>query len=141
MLEISAARISITRWVLPGKHLTDGDGWLVEMPGLAVDVLEPAAGGRTKVGDEIILSANVVMMCGCPFTRSGLWDAHKLEVVASIKQNGEQVKIVPLEPTDEASRFSARFTAGSRGAYEVAVTAFDPASGNAGADFSAITVE
>ena len=61
--------------------------------------------------------------------------------VASIKQNGEQVKIVPLEPTDEASRFSARFTAGSRGAYEVAVTAFDPASGNAGADFSAITVE
>lgn len=137
----SAATISVTRWILPGKHLTDGDGWMVEMPGLAVDALEPAIGGRLMIGKEITLSANVVMMCGCPFTRGGLWDADKVEVLALIRKDYGQPEVLRLAPTGAASRFSTTFTPQSRGVYQISISAHDPVSGNAGADFTAVTVE
>jgi hypothetical protein len=137
----SAVTVSVTRWILPGKHLTDGDGWLVEMPGLVVDALEPAAGDRVKTGDEIALTANVVMLCGCPFTRGGLWDAGKIEVIASIKRPGVPAIAVTLEPTGDASRFASSFKSEARGVYQIVVSAHDPVSGNSGADFTAITAE
>ena len=37
----SAVSVSSAQWVVPGKHVTGGDGWLLEMPGLVVDVLDP----------------------------------------------------------------------------------------------------
>jgi hypothetical protein len=137
----SAVTVSVTRWILPGKHLTDGDGWLVEMPGLAVDALEPAAGGRVKAGDEIALTANVVTLCGCPIKRGGLWDADKMEVIASIKRPGVPAIAVTLEPTEKSSRFAGRLKLESRGIYQIAISAHDPVSGNSGADFTAITAE
>jgi len=38
----AANRVSSTQWVLPGKHITAGDGWMLEMPGFAVKVLSPS---------------------------------------------------------------------------------------------------
>jgi hypothetical protein len=114
---------------------------MVEMPGLVVDALEPAAGARLKAGDEITLTANIVMLCGCPVTRGGLWDADKMEVIASIKSPGVPAVAVTLEPTAEASRFAGRLKLESRGVYQIAISAHDPVSGNSGADFTAITAE
>jgi hypothetical protein len=61
----TANSVSVTQWVIPGKHLTGGDGVLLELPGFAVDVTAPAEGsrvvlrnGKTGVG----IKAHIVMM-------------------------------------------------------------------------------
>jgi hypothetical protein len=59
----SANRVSATQWVVPGKHITGGDAWLLELPGLVVDVLAPPA--HLKLGglpQRVDLRANVMMM-------------------------------------------------------------------------------
>ncbi len=32
----TANRASATQWIVPGKHVTGGDGWVLELPGLLV---------------------------------------------------------------------------------------------------------
>ena len=71
----SANEVSATQWVIPGKHLTGGDGWLLEMPGLSVTAESSIASN----GDLIVI-AKVTMMCGCPIEPNGLWDANDYEV-------------------------------------------------------------
>ena len=38
----TANTVSSTQWVVPGKDITGGDGWLLEMPGFFVDIQNPA---------------------------------------------------------------------------------------------------
>ncbi len=125
---------SATQWVVPGKDLTGGDGVLLELPGFAVDILSPAT--HSTVGaapQQVRLSANVVMLCGCPLTSGGLWDADTFEVRARILHDGETVE-VPLTYAGTASRFAADWTAPAPGLYDVTVYAWDPANGNTGVD-------
>jgi hypothetical protein len=59
----AAVRVTSSQWVVPGKHLTGGDGWLLELPGFAVDVLGPPAHmALAGVPRDVELRANVVMM-------------------------------------------------------------------------------
>ena len=59
----AAVRVTSSQWVVPGKHLTGGDGWVLELPGLAVDVLGPPAHtALAGVPRDVELRANVVMM-------------------------------------------------------------------------------
>ena len=46
----AAVRVTSQRWVLPGRGATQGDGWLLELPGLVVDLVEPAAHQRGTAG-------------------------------------------------------------------------------------------
>jgi hypothetical protein len=39
----SAHCASSSQWVVPGRHVTGGDGWVLELPGFVVDVLSPPA--------------------------------------------------------------------------------------------------
>ncbi|NOZ94712.1 MAG: hypothetical protein GXP47_08245, partial [Acidobacteria bacterium] len=38
----AANTVSSTQWVLPGKDVTGGDGWLLELRGFSVQVMAPA---------------------------------------------------------------------------------------------------
>jgi hypothetical protein len=59
----AAVRVTSSQWVVPGKHLTGGDGWVLELPGLVVDVLGPPAHmALAGVPRDVELRANVVMM-------------------------------------------------------------------------------
>jgi hypothetical protein len=59
----AAVRVASSQWVVPGKHLTGGDGWVLELPGLVVDVLAPPAHiAVAGVPRAVELRANVVMM-------------------------------------------------------------------------------
>ncbi len=59
----AANRISATQWVVPGKHIMEGDGWTLELPGFVVDVLTPPAHMMRKgVPQTITIEANVTMM-------------------------------------------------------------------------------
>ena len=45
----SAVTVTSTQWVVPGKDVTGGDAWLLELPGFIVDVVAPQT--PLKAGD------------------------------------------------------------------------------------------
>lgn len=131
----SANRVSATQWLVPGRDVTGGDAWLLEMPGLVVDVLAPAA--HTRIGSsagEVRLHANVTMMCGCPIAPGGLWDADEIEVRALLQRNGEPAGEVKLSYAGSTSQFEGRVRVDEPGVYKATVFAHQPANGNTGLD-------
>jgi hypothetical protein len=76
----------------------------------------------------------MVMMCGCPISKGGMWDADKYEVQAEVKLNGKKVESIPLKPGNQPNIFEAALPVQAPGNYEVLVHAYDPATGNTGVD-------
>jgi len=131
----AAAPVLSTQWVVPGRGITGGDGWVLEVPGFAVDVLSPPAHVRIPAKEaKVPVTANVVMMCGCPIEPEGLWDADKLEVKAIVKRNGERIGEVDLAYAGKTSQFAGEVPVETPGLYEVIVYAHDPGNGNTGLD-------
>lgn len=125
--------VSQTQWVIPGKPPHGPNGWVLELPGFMVDILSPARHQEVAKGPaQVAVEANVVLMCGCPVEAGGLWDPAKYEIGYSVRVQGRQVAGGPMRYAGAANRFAARFTAPTPGIYEIAVTAFDPATGNSG---------
>lgn len=125
-------------WVIPGKDIT-GDGVVLDVPGFVVDILSPQTHERINAADEIQIKANVVMMCGCPVTQDGIWDANQYEVKAMITaENGNSTEI-DLEQSEKASTFSGS-TNLEKGLYEVLIYAYDPVTGNTGVDKTNIII-
>ncbi len=134
--------VTLTQWVVPGKHLTGGDAMTLEMPGFVVDVLAPPAHQKRTVSDTPIeLRANVTMMCGCPIEPDGLWDANRFEVAAIVKRNGKTLRQVPLRYAGSTSQFAAEFKLDEPGPYEMIVYAYDPKNGNTGLDRTTVVVQ
>jgi hypothetical protein len=130
----AAHRVLSSQWVIPGKGVTGGDGWVLELPGFAVDVLAPPAHVKLSGADKVDLKANVVMMCGCPIEPGGLWDANKLEVQAVVSRDGKKVASIPLRYAGETSQFVGTVPVDAPGTYDVLVYAYDAGNGNTGAD-------
>lgn len=119
-------------WLLPGKDIT-GEGLVLEVPGFIVDILSPQTHERINSGSRIGIKANVVMMCGCPITPGGIWDARKYEIKAVLSRDGRAVKELQLESGDKPSTFSSETTL-DPGLYELLIYAYDPQTGNTGVD-------
>ena len=129
----SASKVSATQWVVPGKNITEGDAWLMEIPGFVVDVLAPPTHSvLSGVAQTVTIKANIMMMCGCPITPGGMWDANKIEVKALLKKNGQQVGVLPMEYAGSPSQFSGTWKISDAGTYEAAVYAYDATTGNTG---------
>jgi len=137
----AAGRATSTMWVVPGRHVSGGDGWLLELPGFAVDVLEPPAHQRRLGATSVTVRANVTMMCGCPIEPGGLWDANGLEVRALLRRNGSPVGEAALSYAGETSQFAGEIATPEPGAYEIVVYAHDPKTGNTGLDHTTVVVE
>jgi len=137
----SAVTVSSTQWVVPGRDVTGGDAWLLELPGFVVDVVAPQT--PLKAGDAprtLTLTANVFMMCGCPITPGGLWDANAYEIEAMVMRDGEMAQTVPLSYAGKASQFEAELEITEPGTYEAIVYAYDPANGSTGLDRATFSV-
>ena len=131
----SANKVSATQWIVPGKHVNAGDGFLLQMPGFIVDVMDPPAHIKlTGAMQTIKLRANVTMMCGCTLEPGGPWDPSKYEVKALLKRNGEAVGELPLEYAGAISQFAATWDVKQVGTYQATVYAYDPVNGNTGVD-------
>lgn len=137
----AAQRVVSTQWVVPGRHVTGGDGWVLELPGFAVDVLAPPAHVRIPGATAVDVRANVVTMCGCPVEPKGIWNADTYEVEAIVSRDGKQVARVPLAFAGETSQFAASVPVDAPGLYDVLVYAYDPATGNTGVDRTTFIVE
>jgi hypothetical protein len=125
-------------WVIPGKNIT-GDGVVLEVPGFVVDILSPQTHERIKSSEVVSLKANIVMMCGCPVTEGGTWDANQYEVKAILAGEGKESREIALKPTDKASTFAAEANL-DKGYYTITVYAFDPVTGNTGVDKTNIII-
>lgn len=121
-----------TQWVLPGRHLTQGDGWLVEMPGLMVDIATPVAHSFVEVGTPIDLLAGVTLMCGCGLEPGGVWEADGVDVEAWIYRDGDNVGVARLTYAGRASRFEGRYLPTHAGVHEIEIRAWGPQWNNAG---------
>lgn len=132
----SLEKTSTHLWLIPGKNVL-GDGIILELPGFSVDVLAPQAHEMMRLAAgrlTVPIRANVMMMCGCPVTPGGLWDANGYEVRAIVKYNGTLSETVPLRFAGKTSTFEGNLKVAKAGVYEVAVYSFDPKTGNAGVD-------
>lgn len=134
----SQVRSSTQLWVIPGKHIT-GDGVVLEIPGFAVDILSPQTHERIASGREVEITANVIMMCGCPITAEGIWDANQYEVTAIITGSGEDRRAVDMNIQDKPSTFSGNVSL-TPGTHEITVYAYDPVTGNTGLDKTNIII-
>jgi len=130
-----ANRASATQWVVPGEHITGGDGWVLELPGYVVDVLAPPAHVKLPPDTKTVdVRANVALMCGCPITPGGLWDADALTVKALVTHNGEKLPPIDLAFAGETSQFAGSVPVTGPGVYDITVYAHHPGNGNTGVD-------
>lgn len=149
----SANTASQTQWVCPGMDVTggaQGGGFLLELPGLVVQILNPPTHFLpTKAPAHVEVRANVTMMCGCPIGRQP-WEPSLFEVSATIR-SGDAYKLdLPLAFDAEApfgapSQFKATWAVPPNASaqpqiYEIMVAAFQPATGNTGADKATLII-
>jgi hypothetical protein len=137
----SGTRTSMTQWAVPGKHLTGGDGWVIELAGFFVrGDLASTSVSLAEASAGITVKAEVVLMCGCPVKPGFYWDADRYEVGALVKRGESQVGRYPLPYADVASDFSGTLPFELPGVYDITVYAYDPSSGNTGVDRLKLTV-
>lgn len=121
-----AITVRSTRWIVPGHPVT-GDGWILKFAGLLVT---PAA-ERTGDGGMHVMAV-VTMLCGCPITPGGLWDAGRFTVEAQALDHGKVVATAPLAFAGEPSHFAGDIPAFAGHADKVRVVATQAAPANAG---------
>lgn len=132
--------ISSTKiWAIPEKDIK-GDGIVLEIPGLIVDILEPQRHETLEAETEIDIKTNLVMMCGCPLTEDGLWKADNHEVKALISSDDHEEQEIELKLTEKINTFrgSAQL---SSGFHTITVYAYDETTGNTGVSKTNIIVD
>jgi hypothetical protein len=152
----SANRVSTTTWVSPGSNISPGgdqrlDGFLLEIPGLMVQVLNPPAHylpTKPDPSQPIEIRANVTMMCGCPISQATgtPWPEADFEVAATIVSAGVSTEIPlqydPSAPGGAPSHFfSDQWVPGTLGVYEITVRAYQKSTGNTGVDLTTVNLQ
>ena len=136
-------RASTQVWMIPGRDIV-GDGIVLEIPGFVVDVLLPRQNQfitlESLPNRLLAIRANMVMMCGCPISDGGLWNARKMEVTAIITKDGEQVRTVPLAIGNTENLFEGKWMVDEPGTYQLTVYGFDPRTFNSGVDVVNIVI-
>ncbi len=144
----SANRASVTQWVYPGKNLNHGDGLLLEIPGLVVQIVEPPTHWEPQSSSHTItIRANVTMMCGCPIGAKPLcaeskplvpspWRPDEFEVTADVvgpsKRESLPLAFDPDTPGKAPSQFVAHYQPQGSGIYDIMVHAYQRKNGNTG---------
>ncbi len=134
MLKDAAMTVSSTQWVLPGRPVNGGDGWLLELPGFAITLVDPLPDRVQLGGKEILipLKAKVTMQCGCPITPGGMWDADKLEIAVMLERGGSTYPAGALTYAGQPSTFAGELKIMEPGDYTIDLYAYDPKDGNTG---------
>lgn len=124
---LTMQRATSERWLVPG--ISAGDGWVVELPGLAIEVDGVSA---MIAGRAATVTAKVALMCGCPITPGGLWDAADYVVTAELRRKGATPERTSLAFSAAPGQFSSAITPGFSGKGELWIVARNIRTGNAG---------
>ncbi|UAJ12832.1 hypothetical protein [Polymorphobacter megasporae] len=96
----AAITVSSTLWMLPGRNVL-GDGLVLTFPGL---IITPAT---TRNPDGTLrIDAQVTMMCGCPITPGGIWDAKDYTVTGYVLDHGHVVATATMHYAGQPSQFT-----------------------------------
>lgn len=99
------ARASTVTWLLPGEDRTGKRRVVLELLGYLVEIEAVDIGDDGSGQIEIDLS----MLCTCPITPGGTWDAERIERSATLwGASGKET--VALEHAGEGTRYIARFS-------------------------------
>lgn len=120
----SVLRVTEQRWLVPGKPVTLGDGWVVELPGLVITPQVKAEGGKA------VIAAKVELMCGCPITPGGLWDAADYRVEATLWRDGKALSRADLAFTTAPGGYGGALPLSGKGAYRLGLFAQNVRTGN-----------
>ena len=133
----AVVNVTSEMWLLPGKGI-EGDGWMLELPGL---VVEPSSATGPGPKDPLRINAKVTLMCGCPIEPGGHWDADQYEVRAVLLGPGDhEVGETKLAYAGTPSQFGGTLPAPGGGKYRLVVTAHNSSTGNPGVGEDAFTV-
>ncbi len=108
-------------WLIPGKDI-DGEGLVIELPGLILNVLNPSLHQILPFKDgaplDIDLKISLTMLCGCTISKGGTWNADQIEVAATLSRMGNVLSKsrFPLPGRTISSAFILR--SGRKGATE-----------------------
>lgn len=122
----SSISVRSQRWIVPGVPVTAGNGWLVELPGLAIT---PTI---SMQGRSVLITAKVELMCGCPITPDGPWPSADYAVTASIWSGRHELASGPLAFTAAPGTFSGRIALPRAGKAKIYVNAVNGRTGNSG---------
>lgn len=122
-------RATKTLLLVPGEDVL-GEGLVLELNGFAVEVLEVSPSPSDTGYLEVV--ARVTMLCGCPLTPGGLWDAERVQVTAHLVRDGETLARKILTYAGEESTFSGSLPDPVAPGAEVRVVASDPSRANFG---------
>lgn len=117
--------------LVPGRDVT-GEGIALELHGFTVQVEAPPADAPLSAGDHIVVRATVEMLCGCPLTPGGMWDADGVDIRVRLVRDGEVVAEGPLRYAGLPSTFSGRIAPPGPGSFDLVVLAADAERGNFG---------
>lgn len=124
-------RATSDRWLVPGQKVGDSDGWVVELPGLAVRLTDSSTTSFVR-GETHMLTAEVQLMCGCPITPGGLWDSAGYDITAEVWQGGKLQEVVTLPFSAAPGRFAANWTPKRTGKVYLTIIARNRTTGNTG---------
>lgn len=127
----ASMRATAEMLVTPGAEIT-GDGVVLTLHGLNIEIMQAAAGIAGIAGEPVRVLVNVGMMCGCPLTPDGLWDADTVELTARLLRDGKVVATGALDYAGEPSRFKGAVTPPESGAYVLEVIGAQPSKANFG---------
>jgi hypothetical protein len=155
----SANTVTATTWVYPGRNMMQGNGFLLELPGLIVQIVNPPTHTVAIAPTGTVITANVAMMCGCPIDLKPAgpaticdnlspaqqpWQPSEFEVVATIVDKpGNTVTTLPMTfdtTTNVAGQFFARWPNVPIGTYQITVHAYQASTGNTGVAMSTYIV-
>ena len=122
----SVIKVSSQRWLVPGEAVTSGNGWMVELPGLAITPEVSVSDGRIHV------AAKVELMCGCPITPGGMWDSADYRVTASLWRGNQQVGEADLVFASSPGGYEGTLPAQRNGKYRLILFARNLETGNTG---------
>lgn len=138
----AAATVSEDMILIPAKDYTTGNGIMLELPGMAVDVTEPPVNSMIKLDPEkpVKLTASVQKMCGCPATPGTPWDPKRYDVEVRIYKDDLYIMTATLEYAGTPGIYSQNVKIPVPGIYRLVVTAFDRETKEAGMDGTSFTL-
>jgi hypothetical protein len=131
----SQQTVRTAQWVVPGEDVDQGPGFVVELPGLVVQALQPATHlALASVPAEVPIAVNVTMMCGCPIAPGKPWLPGDFDVKAVVRKVGGSVLAeVKLKFQDPGpSLFSGSYQVTKKGYYQADIHAIQKSTGNTG---------
>ena len=79
----------------PGKGVT-GDGIVLELNGLLVNIEAPTTDRPLGIGDEGTIRATVKMLCGCVVEPFGNWDSRKMDLYGELRLGEKVIQRIDL---------------------------------------------